>query len=102
MPPTPDTTMVNVTDSAKKELKRILDTRELDPGRYLRLTTPPVWDGDGDFGIVIDEEGYQDHVVHFEGLTLLLVESSLAEQLSKAVLDFKELPDGSRFTLDVF
>lgn len=95
-------TMVTVTEIAKKELQRILQSRELDPGRFLRLTTPPVWEGDGDFGIVIDEEGEGDQVVHSEGLTLLLVESSLAEQLAKAVLDFKESPAGSRFTLDVF
>ena len=94
--------MVTVTDSAKEELKRIFEVKNLDPGRYLRLTTPPVWQGEGDFGIVIDDQGNGDHVVGLNGLTVLLVDPGLLEQLSNAVLDFKDSPGGSRFTLDVF
>ena len=46
--------MFTVTDDAKKELKRIYDSRSLEVGMYLRLAIPPVWTGYGDFGIVID------------------------------------------------
>ena len=94
--------MVTVTERAKEELLRILETRSLDSGRYLRLTVPPVWVGEGDFGIVIDEEGESDHVVDFRESKLLLVDGELAEHLSAAMLDFKDSPDGPRFTLDVF
>ena len=93
--------MVTVTDRAKEELRRIVETNSLDTDKYLRLATPPVWTGDGDFGIVIDEERSGDHVLDLEGTKLLLVDPDLAEPLSKAVLDFKESPDGARFTLDV-
>ena len=93
--------MVTVTDRAKEELRRIAETNSLDTGKYLRLATPPVWTGDGDFGIVIDEERSGDHVLDLEGTKLLLVDPDLAEPLSKAVLDFKESLDGARFTLDV-
>ena len=94
--------MVTVTDRAKEELKRVLETSSLDPDRYLRLATPPGWTGEGDFGIVIDERGETDHVVDHEGLQVLLMDAALTEQLPSAVLDFKESPDGPRFTLDVF
>ena len=94
--------MVTVTDSAKEELKRIIEVKNLDPGRYLRLTAPPVWQGEGDFGIVIDEQGNEDHVVGLKGLTVLLVDPGLLDHLSNAVFDFKDSPNGSRFTLDVF
>ena len=91
-----------MTDTAKEELRRILATRSLDPDKYLRLAIPPTWDGPGDFGIVIDVEGDGDHAVELEGLKLLLVDPALAEGLSDSVLDFKDSPDGPRFTLDVF
>ena len=94
--------MVTVTSRAKRELIRILEDRNLDPGKFLRLTTPPVWEGEGGFGIVIDERGPTDMPVSLENILILLVDMVVAEQLSKSILDFKETPDGSRFTLDVF
>ena len=93
---------MTVTNRAREELKRIVETKGLDPGKFLRLATPPVWEGEGDFGIVIDEERHADQVVDFQGSVVLLLDPSLEEQLPKAVLDFKESPGGSRFTLDVF
>ena len=94
--------MLTVTDTAKVELKRILDKSSLESGKCLRLATPPVWEGKGDFGIVIDEERVGDHSVDFQGSRVLMVDPTLAEQLPTAVLDFKDSPNGSRFTLDVY
>ena len=94
--------MVNVTDIAKNELKRILATRSLDPDKYLRLAIPPTWDGPGDFGIVIDVEGYGDEFIEVDGIRLLALDPTLVERLADAVLDFKESSDGAGFTLDVF
>lgn len=91
-----------MTDRAKEELKRNLGTARLESGKYLRLATPPLWVGEGDFGIVIDGEKDGDEVVEREGLRLLLVDALLAERLSESVLDFKDPPDGPRFTLDVY
>ena len=94
--------MVKVTDSAKEELSRVLETSSLEPGKYLRLANPPVWEGEGDFGIVIDEKGTHDRVVDFEGGQVLLVDRALDDPLSDAVFDFKQSPEGPRFTLDVY
>ncbi|MQF48765.1 hypothetical protein FIM08_02540 [SAR202 cluster bacterium AC-647-N09_OGT_505m] len=94
--------MVTVTDAAKEELGRILSTRSLDPGKCLRLAIPPTWEGPGDFGIVVDVEGDGDHTVELDGLKLLLMDPLLTERLIDSVLDFKDTPGSSGFTLDVF
>ena len=63
---------------------------------------PPVWVGEGDFGIVIDGEMDGDSVVEIGGLKVLLVDFDLTDRLPTAVLDFKDSPQGPRFTLDIF
>ena len=94
--------MLDVTDAAKRQLSEVSRARALDPGKFLRLAVPPVWTGDGDFGIVIDARGAMDTAFAHEGKTVLLVETEIAEQMAKSVLDFKPPPDGPRFTLDVY
>ena len=90
------------TDSAKKELKRLIEVSSLGPCKYLRLAVPPMWTGQGDFGIVIDRKGDADRVVEFDGTIVLLINTVMEEKLSKAILDFKDSADGPRFTLDVY
>ena len=48
--------MVKVTKNAKLNLKRILEERKLDPGKCLRLATPPIWDQGGDIGVLINNK----------------------------------------------
>jgi Fe-S cluster assembly iron-binding protein IscA len=94
--------LVTVTKRAKRQLKEVLAQRGLDPGKFLRLAVPPAWTGDGDFGIVIDDRGVMDETVTLDGVTILLIEEMVTEQLAKAVLDFKTPTEGPRFTLDLF
>ena len=75
--------MVTVTDKAKEGLKSILETRSLAPGKLLRLAMPPVWKGEGDFGIVIDDQGENDYVVSFQGMDLLLVDCQSVGQAGR-------------------
>jgi len=90
--------MIEITDSAKAELHRMMGGYDFDEGQGFRLATPPVWEGQGDFGIVIDSGRDRDHVVEHEGVEVLRLDPGTAEHLAKAVMDFKE----SRFTLDVY
>ena len=90
--------MFEVTDSAREELKRIVDIQDMDEGKFLRLATSPVWIGDGDFGVVIDKQGDDDMVVDHDGDPVLLVDPGLADHLSKSVMDF----ENTRFSLDVY
>ena len=65
---------------------------------------PPIWKGEGDFGIVIDEKGEDDYVVSYQGMNILLMDAGLTDGLTTAVLDWrlKESPAGMAFTLDVY
>ena len=94
--------MFTVTDSAKEELKRIVEARKIEAGRGLRLAVQPTWPGPGDFGIVIDDEKADDHAVTLRGTKILLLELQFIPQLDKAILDYKTDPEGARFTLDVY
>ena len=93
---------MTVTESAIDELIRIADGRGLDNGKFLRLATPPVWIGEGDWGIVISDSDDDDELFGMEGRTALVMAPSLSEQMSDAVLDFKDTPEGAQFTLDVY
>ena len=90
--------MIQITDSAKAELHRMMGGYDFEEGQGFRLATPPVWEGQGDFGIVIDMARDRDHVVEHEGVVVLRLDPGTTEHLAKAVMDFKE----SRFTLDVY
>ena len=56
----PKQSAFKVTDAARAQLREIADGRALGPGKYLRLALPPVWTGEGEFGIVIDDRGSGD------------------------------------------
>ena len=94
--------MVDVTEAAKQQLKEVATQRQLDPGKFLRLAVPPVWTGEGDFGIVVDARGAMDMAVKLDGRTVLLIEREVADQMSKSILDYKTTPQGAGFTLDVY
>jgi Fe-S cluster assembly iron-binding protein IscA len=94
--------MLDVSDTAKLQLKEVAAQRQLDPGKFLRLAIPPVWTGEGDFGIVVDDRGAMDTAIKLAGQTVLLIEREVADQMSKSVLDFKTTPQGMGFTLDVY
>ncbi len=95
--------MLTVTESALAELRRVGDARALEPGRLLRLAVPPVWTGDGDWGIVIDQRGAADVAYAHDGATVLVIEQIVADGLANAVLDYKTSGVPSpRFTLDIY
>lgn len=94
--------MLTVTESAKAELASIARQRGLSPAQCLRLTIPPKWSGEGEFGVVVDVPDPADLIVSFSGMAVLRIEQEVAEQLSKSMLDYKETPAGVGFALDVF
>lgn len=94
--------MVQITDAAKKQLLVVTEQRELSPGKFLRLAVPPVWEGEGDFGIVIDDRGVTDLSVTEGNRTVLLIGPEVDQAVPNSVLDFKTPQEGPRFTLDVF
>ena len=91
-----------VTDEAKAELKRTLETGNFPEGRFLKLAVKPEWSGPGDFGIVNDVEKGGEVFFEHEGMVVLAVDPGLVENLEKSVFDFKTTPQGMGFTLDVY
>jgi|TARA_B110000263_G_scaffold246748_1_gene258331 hypothetical protein len=98
--------MFIVTEEAKKEFKRIRESKTMDPGKHLRFAIPPVWTGEGSFGIVIDEERDGDIAIFLDDDKVLIIEDSVSEGVDNqkekgldSILDFVESPEGTRFTL---
>jgi peptidyl-tRNA hydrolase len=94
--------MFEITDAAKKQLLAVTEQRQLSPGKFLRLAVQPAWQGEGDFGIVIDDRGVTDLSITEGNRTVLLVGPEVDEAVPNSVLDFKTPKEGPRFTLDVF
>lgn len=95
--------MIDITDAAREQLANFMDQRKLEPGRFLRLAVPPLWEGEGDFGIVIDVMGAADMPIAYGNRTVLLISPDVVEAIPNSVLDFKiEDVPSPRFTLDVF
>jgi Fe-S cluster assembly iron-binding protein IscA len=88
-------TMINVTERAKKELKRLLINNVDWPGARLRLMDR----GQGKLGLGIDIEAPEDHVIEYEGTKLLLVEPRLATSLRQITLDVDDTPDGPELVI---
>ena len=71
-------------------------------GKLLRLATPPTWTGEGDFGLVLDIERMGDIRITQGDVILLLVDPALNHGDDQRILDFKETPNGSSFSLDIY
>ena len=94
--------MLAVTDAAKRQLAQVAAQRGLSPAQCLRLTIPPKWTGEGEFGVVIDAPAPNDLVVSHDAEPVLRVEPEVAEHLARSTLDFKQTPMGMAFALDIF
>ena len=81
--------MLQVTENAKVELKRLLDKKVDWPGARLRLLERT----GGALGLGIDIQSGKDHVVEYEGSALLVVESELADRIN-VLLDVNATPQG--------
>ena len=90
--------MLNITLKAKEKLNQISVEKNIWPLQFLRLTIPPIWSGEGDFGIVIDVSRDRDEVIKYQDREILWLDPGTIEHLDKSKFDFKD----GRFTLDIF
>ena len=88
--------MIQITDGAKAELKRLLNASVDWPGARLRLLER----SQGNLGLGIDIESVGDHVVEYEGDKLLLIATDLATRLEHVLLDIDATPDGIVLVID--
>jgi len=86
--------MIDVTERAKQEFKKILSAKVDNPLAGLRLITS----GD-QFAFNIDVEMPGDQVVEYEGSKVLLAEGELATRLKGHTLDIEDTADGPGLVL---
>lgn len=83
--------MINVTERAKQELKRLL-FQKVDLGvARLRLMDR----GRGILGLGIDIEKPGDHTVEYEGAKVLVIEPEFAANLKGLTIDVEDTPEGA-------
>lgn len=86
--------MIEITDAAKTELKRILSENTQDPAMVLRLTATP----DGSLGLMLDNAAEGDNVIEHEGIKVLVIEEELAGMMSGVNMDVEDTEEGSMLT----
>ncbi len=87
--------MIDVTEQARQELKRILSTKTDMPQARLRLIDR----GEEELGLGIDIEMPGDELVVHDGSIVLVVEHELAERLKGITIDVDNTPEGSQLVL---
>lgn len=87
--------MIEVSERAKQELKRILMDHVDNPQAGLRLTASEP----SQFGLGLDVEMPDDQVVEHEGSKVLLVTKELAVSLQGITMDVQETSGGPKLVL---
>jgi hypothetical protein len=88
--------MINITERAKRELRKLLVENVDYTGARLRLLDR----GEGVLGIGIDIEMPGDYIVKYRDERVLVVEPGLADNLDNIILDVAETPDGAELVID--
>ena len=87
--------MINVTERARQELRRILFEKVDMPQARLRLIAK----GRGNLGLGIDVEAQGDQVVEYEGSKVLIIEPRLATSLKGVHLDIEDTSEGAELVI---
>ncbi len=87
--------MINVTERAKQELKRLHEAYVDWPDGCLRVIDR----GQGNLGLGIDLEEPGDKVVEYEGARLLTVAPELATSVKRVTIDVNDTPEGAELVI---
>ncbi|MFC2051937.1 hypothetical protein ACFLT4_04335 [Chloroflexota bacterium] len=87
--------MVNVTERAKQELKRLLSQKVDWPEACLRIMDR----GQGIIGLGIDIEVPGDQIVEYDGKRVLICEPVLATSLRGVTVDVDDTPEGAELVI---
>jgi Fe-S cluster assembly iron-binding protein IscA len=90
--------MLTVTTTAKEKFKEALETKTTDPEIAIRIVSSP--SQPNRLELVLDKEKEGDQVVEAkEGRKILLIGPDLISALEEMVVDYRETPEGARFTI---
>jgi Fe-S cluster assembly iron-binding protein IscA len=84
--------MLTVTESAKQLLWEMLMANSSDPDTGVRLNL----ESTGRLSLVLDEEGYGDHIVEYEGEKVLMIAPEVASAIDDVTIDTKDTPNGPK------
>jgi hypothetical protein len=94
---------MKISNKAKSELLKLRSEKLKDPTKTLKIVTFPLWQGEGDFGMVIQERFDTDIIIKDEeGSELLSVDAHLSETVEKASLDFILVDNMPSFKIDIY
>jgi hypothetical protein len=94
---------MKISNKAKSELLKIRSEKLKDPTKTLKIVTFPLWQGEGDFGMVIQERFDTDIIIkNEEGSELLSVDAHISETVEKASLDFILVDNMPSFKIDIY
>lgn len=88
--------MINITERAKKALKKLLAASVDLPEGRLRLMDR----GQGKLGLGVDIEMPGDELVKYDGSTVLIIERGLVANLKGITLDVEDGVEGSKLVID--
>ena len=88
--------MIKVTESAKKELAKLLSEKVDWPEACLRLLDR----GGGVFGIGMDIEMPGDFTIEHDGRKVLVVAAELAPAVRNIIIDVDDTPRGKELVID--
>ncbi|MFH1652004.1 MAG: hypothetical protein ABID87_07900 [Chloroflexota bacterium] len=87
--------MIEITEPAKQELKKLLEANVDWPGACLRIIDR----GGGKLGLGVDIRSPGDEVVEHEGSVLVIVDAGLAGRLKKVTLDTEDTGRGTSLVI---
>lgn len=92
--------MLTVTTIAKEKFKEALQTQTTDPEIAIRVVVVSSPSKPNRLELVLDKEKEGDQVVETEeGRKVLLIGSNLVSALEEMVIDYKETPEVTGFTI---
>ena len=87
--------MIGVTEKAKIEMTKILADKVDHPEACLRLRVSD----EGNLGLGIDIERPEDKIVEYQGVTLLVVQPDLADNLTNIAIDVEDGEEGNQLVI---
>ncbi len=94
---------MKISEKAIKELIKLRSEKIKDPTKTLKIVTFPLWQGEGDFGIVIQERIDTDIIINdANNNEIISIDAHISDSVSKAKLDFKIINKIPSFKVDIY
>ena len=94
---------MKISEKAIKELVKLRSEKVKDPTKTLKVVTFPLWQGEGDFGIVIQERFDTDIIIKDNNNNeIISIDAHISESVSKAKLEFKIINKMPSFKIDIY